>query len=157
MSRQVINMSVMAVLKRGESSHLHSASQVIDRPSTMACEPTSEEQFRISEESQRPTSDDDHEGWRAYWAAQGMSWRTEPEIDEEKRSSACSSRSSSSRDSRSGSVLREVNGHDTHVHCGGAGRGGADGAASGDRAAGAGAAGGGLRRCGQPAPAAGVR
>src|SRR5712691_2075801 len=37
----------------------------------------------MSDEPQRPTSSDDHDGCRAYWAAQGMPWRTEPEIDEE--------------------------------------------------------------------------
>ncbi len=31
---------------------------------------------------QRPT-DDNRDAWRAYWQAQGMSWRTEPEIDVE--------------------------------------------------------------------------
>jgi len=30
---------------------------------------------------QRPTSDDDREGWKAYWAAQGMPWRIDPEVD----------------------------------------------------------------------------
>jgi uncharacterized protein YjbI with pentapeptide repeats len=30
---------------------------------------------------QRPTSADDKAGWQAYWTAQGMPWRTEPEID----------------------------------------------------------------------------
>jgi hypothetical protein len=32
-------------------------------------------------EPQRPTHDDS-DGWRAYWQAQGMPWRTEPELDE---------------------------------------------------------------------------
>lgn len=36
-------------------------------------------------EPQRPTSDDDRDGWKAYWTAQGMSWRTEPEIDVERQ------------------------------------------------------------------------
>lgn len=37
----------------------------------------------MSDESpQRPTSNDDRKGWSAYWTAQGMPWRTEPEIDE---------------------------------------------------------------------------
>jgi uncharacterized protein YjbI with pentapeptide repeats len=36
----------------------------------------------MSDEVQRPTSDEDREGWKAYWTAQGMVWRTEPEIDE---------------------------------------------------------------------------
>lgn len=33
---------------------------------------------------QRPTTDGRDE-WKAYWSAQGMSWRTEPEIDEERQ------------------------------------------------------------------------
>jgi hypothetical protein len=33
---------------------------------------------------QRPTTDDRDE-WKAYWMAQGMPWRTEPEIDEERQ------------------------------------------------------------------------
>jgi uncharacterized protein YjbI with pentapeptide repeats len=36
----------------------------------------------MSDKVQRPTSDEDGEGWKAYWKAQGMPWRTEPEIDE---------------------------------------------------------------------------
>jgi hypothetical protein len=32
-------------------------------------------------EPQRPTSNDDRNAWKAYWQAQGMPWRTEPEID----------------------------------------------------------------------------
>src|SRR5260221_1877063 len=39
----------------------------------------------MSDQVQRPTSDDDREGWKAYWTAQGMAWRTEPEIDEERQ------------------------------------------------------------------------
>lgn len=39
----------------------------------------------MSEQPQRPTSDDDRAGWKAYWTAQGMPWRTEPEIDEERQ------------------------------------------------------------------------
>jgi hypothetical protein len=39
----------------------------------------------MSDEIQRPTNNDDREGWRAYWQAQGMPWRTEPEIDEERQ------------------------------------------------------------------------
>lgn len=35
----------------------------------------------MNEEPQRPTIKD-REGWRAYWTAQGMPWRTEPEVDE---------------------------------------------------------------------------
>jgi uncharacterized protein YjbI with pentapeptide repeats len=34
---------------------------------------------------QRSTSDEDRDGWTAYWTAQGMPWRTEPEIDEERQ------------------------------------------------------------------------
>jgi uncharacterized protein YjbI with pentapeptide repeats len=34
---------------------------------------------------QRPTSNDDREGWKAYWAAQRTPWRTEPEVDEERQ------------------------------------------------------------------------
>lgn len=37
------------------------------------------------EQPQRPASDGDHEEWKAYWAAQGMAWRTEPEIEEQRR------------------------------------------------------------------------
>ena len=33
----------------------------------------------------RPKSADDCEGWKAFWAAQGMLWRTEPEIGEERQ------------------------------------------------------------------------
>lgn len=33
----------------------------------------------------RPTSNEDRAGWKAYWAAQGMSWRSEPEIDEQQQ------------------------------------------------------------------------
>jgi uncharacterized protein YjbI with pentapeptide repeats len=36
----------------------------------------------MGENVERPTSDEDREGWKVYWAAQGMSWRTEPEIGE---------------------------------------------------------------------------
>jgi uncharacterized protein YjbI with pentapeptide repeats len=39
----------------------------------------------MSDEPQRPTSNDDREGWKAYWSAQRMPWRTEPEIDEERQ------------------------------------------------------------------------
>jgi uncharacterized protein YjbI with pentapeptide repeats len=39
----------------------------------------------MSEQPQRPTTDN-RADWRAYWAAQGMSWwRTEPEVDEERQ------------------------------------------------------------------------
>jgi hypothetical protein len=34
----------------------------------------------MGEDSTRPTSDDDREAWKAYWGAQGMPWRIEPEI-----------------------------------------------------------------------------
>ncbi len=40
-------------------------------------------------EPQRPTSDDNREGWKAYWEAQGMPWRTEPEIDAERQQLPC--------------------------------------------------------------------
>jgi hypothetical protein len=33
---------------------------------------------------QRPITDD-RDAWRTYWQAQGISWRTEPEIDEERQ------------------------------------------------------------------------
>jgi uncharacterized protein YjbI with pentapeptide repeats len=33
----------------------------------------------------RPTRDDDRTGWKAYWAAQAMPWRTEPEIDAQRQ------------------------------------------------------------------------
>jgi uncharacterized protein YjbI with pentapeptide repeats len=39
----------------------------------------------MSEEPQRPTSNDDRAGWKAYWQAQGMPWRTEPEIEEDRQ------------------------------------------------------------------------
>jgi uncharacterized protein YjbI with pentapeptide repeats len=39
----------------------------------------------MSDEAQRPTSNDDRDGWIAYWTAQGMAWRTEPEIDVERQ------------------------------------------------------------------------
>lgn len=35
----------------------------------------------MSDVPQRPTSTDDRTGWISYWKAQGMPWRTEPEID----------------------------------------------------------------------------
>lgn len=38
----------------------------------------------MSDRSQRPSSDD-HDAWKAYWVAQGMPWRTEPEVDEERQ------------------------------------------------------------------------
>lgn len=38
----------------------------------------------MSEQPDRPTADD-REAWNTYWTAQGMPWRTEPEIDEEKQ------------------------------------------------------------------------
>jgi uncharacterized protein YjbI with pentapeptide repeats len=36
----------------------------------------------MSDQVQRPTSTEDRAGWKTCWAAQGMAWRTEPEIDE---------------------------------------------------------------------------
>src|SRR5258706_3100491 len=39
----------------------------------------------MADEPQRPTSNDDRTRWEAYWAAQGMPWRTQPEIDEERQ------------------------------------------------------------------------
>lgn len=38
----------------------------------------------MTDEPQRPTTSD-KEVWKAHWAAQGMWWRTEPEIDDERR------------------------------------------------------------------------
>jgi hypothetical protein len=38
----------------------------------------------MSDEIQRPTTDD-RDAWKAYWTVQGMPWRTEPEIDAERR------------------------------------------------------------------------
>src|SRR5260221_8252627 len=38
----------------------------------------------MSDEPQRPTIDD-RDAWKAYWQAQGMLWRTEPEIEEERQ------------------------------------------------------------------------
>jgi hypothetical protein len=38
----------------------------------------------VSDVAQRPT-DDNREAWRAYWTAQGMPWRWEPEIDQERQ------------------------------------------------------------------------
>jgi hypothetical protein len=38
----------------------------------------------MSDEPQRPIADNSDE-WTAYWTAQGMSWRTEPEIDGERQ------------------------------------------------------------------------
>jgi hypothetical protein len=35
--------------------------------------------------AERPTSDDGHEQQKASWAAQGMRWRTEPEINQERK------------------------------------------------------------------------
>lgn len=34
---------------------------------------------------ERPASNEDREGWKAYWTEQGMSWRTEPEIDDDQQ------------------------------------------------------------------------
>ena len=39
----------------------------------------------MSDEPQRPTSTDDRNAWGACWTAQGMPWRTEPEIDVERQ------------------------------------------------------------------------
>jgi uncharacterized protein YjbI with pentapeptide repeats len=39
----------------------------------------------MSDKPQRPMSNDDREGWKVYWAMQGLPWRTEPEIDEERQ------------------------------------------------------------------------
>jgi hypothetical protein len=33
---------------------------------------------------QRPIPDD-REGWKAYWSAQGMPWRMQPEIDQQRQ------------------------------------------------------------------------
>src|SRR5690349_9496856 len=41
-------------------------------------------QNQQAEAIQRPTTDDRDE-WKAYWQAQGMPWRTEPEIDKERQ------------------------------------------------------------------------
>ena len=38
----------------------------------------------MSDEPQRPAIDD-RDVWKVYWQAQGMPWRTEPEIDEERQ------------------------------------------------------------------------
>src|SRR5260370_21008242 len=38
----------------------------------------------MSDVPQRPTSDD-RDAWKAYWETQGMPWRTEPEVDEERQ------------------------------------------------------------------------
>jgi hypothetical protein len=38
----------------------------------------------MSEQSQRPTTDD-RRAWATYWEAQGMPWRTEPEIAVDRR------------------------------------------------------------------------
>jgi uncharacterized protein YjbI with pentapeptide repeats len=37
-----------------------------------------------NEQAERPTTDD-RDAWSTYWVAQGISWRTEPEIDEERQ------------------------------------------------------------------------
>ena len=34
---------------------------------------------------QRPASEDDRDGWTAYWEEREMPWRTEPEIAEERQ------------------------------------------------------------------------
>jgi uncharacterized protein YjbI with pentapeptide repeats len=39
----------------------------------------------MSDEPQRPASNDDREKWTEYWKAQGVPWRTQPEIDEERQ------------------------------------------------------------------------
>src|SRR5947209_4371370 len=44
----------------------------------------SEQDGTLKTASQRPANDN-KEAWRAYWEAQGQSWRTEPEIDEERQ------------------------------------------------------------------------
>src|SRR5260221_3743302 len=38
----------------------------------------------MSNQPQRPT-DDNRDAWNAYWTAQGLPWRTEPEINPERR------------------------------------------------------------------------
>jgi uncharacterized protein YjbI with pentapeptide repeats len=38
----------------------------------------------VSEQSQRPTTDD-RDAWKVYWEAQDMSWRTEPEVFDERQ------------------------------------------------------------------------
>jgi hypothetical protein len=42
------------------------------------------EQQSETPEVQRPITDERDE-WKTYWKAQGMPWRTEPEIDEERQ------------------------------------------------------------------------
>lgn len=39
----------------------------------------------MSAEVQRPTTNDDREAWKRYWEAQGIPWRTEPEISEDQQ------------------------------------------------------------------------
>jgi uncharacterized protein YjbI with pentapeptide repeats len=46
--------------------------------------PLSEQDGRQPVAQQRPTPNDQDE-WKAYWKAQGQSWRTEPEIDDERQ------------------------------------------------------------------------
>jgi hypothetical protein len=39
----------------------------------------------MSGEPQRPTNNEERDGWKAHWSAQAMAWRTEPEIDTERQ------------------------------------------------------------------------
>lgn len=39
----------------------------------------------MAEDVARPTSENDRAGWNAYWTAQGMPWRTEPEVGQERQ------------------------------------------------------------------------
>lgn len=39
----------------------------------------------MADEMARPTRDDDRAGWKVYWAEQGVPWRTEPEIGQERQ------------------------------------------------------------------------
>lgn len=45
----------------------------------------SEQESKQASTLQRPTTSDDNETRKAYWEAQGQSWRTEPEIDVERQ------------------------------------------------------------------------
>ena len=56
----------------------------------------------MSVEVQRPASNDDREAWKTYWKAQGMPWRTEPEITEAREELLASRRDSVTPNIRQG-------------------------------------------------------
>lgn len=73
-------MKVLASQKSPRSKHataLVSRCHVDGSP-ILELEAGEEDATMSDGQPQRPTSNDDRDGWTAYWASQGMSWRTEP-------------------------------------------------------------------------------